>query len=219
MGFVELNSVELNQTLREQHKSGLIVHSIIARLEDSIPLYSVIFRKEAVYIESHAYWGVVIPSHIMSMVNMKRRGWYMVNQHFLTFPNQTSVSAIYHRDLRRVYNVPLREIIPVQDTYYGFRFSTFSSLTLDFLHQNYDTKYVSTYHHGDKGDAHFSVIYEAKVDGQRSASQWIRWALNSSQVFNEIEFFKEHWDIVYMVSYVYSTEVLYIMEWGRKIGY
>lgn len=230
-GFVELTSRELNQTLREQFsRRALIPYSIVGRAERTTPLYSVVLRKEPSFIESHAYWDVTIPTHVVSRVNMEKKGWELTSQHFLTVVgggrggiNETRVSAVYHRDLRIFYNVPLRDLAEVDsESYYGFFFPEFTSLTLSFLYQNYHVKHVSTYRHGNDGPdkgARFSVVFETKAKGERSEGFWIRWGLNSTKVGQEIENFSDYWDIVYIVSYVSNNDIMYIMEWGRKIGY
>ena len=228
-GFVELQSHELNRTLQDQISTkALIPYSIVGRLSGPTPLYSAVFRKYPSFIESHAYWDVTIPAHVMSRVNMEKKGWELMSQHFIVFggesrKNETRVCAVYHRDLRRVYNVPLRDTpITDKESYYGFLYPEFTSVTLSFLYQDYYAKHISTYYHDADSPAQgarFSVILEKKVAGERSDAYWIRWGLNSSAVHKEIERFSNIWDLVYIVSYVYENTVQYILEWGRKIGH
>ena len=219
VGYVELNSTELNQTIYKQKLSGLTINTLTARLNSTTPFYSVTFRKEHSLIEGHAYWDTPVSAHILTRLKMENKGWDMISQHFLTGPGISSVSAVYQRDKRTIYNITIPND-PEWSVYYGFPFYYFTAVTLDFLHHGYYTKHVSTYRYGNEVQSRFSVIYEAKRKENDHVTyfRWIRWGLNSSQVYDEIKYFNPHWDPVFITGYVYRNELLYLMEWGLKIG-
>lgn len=214
-GFVELTSFQLNETIKREEKQGFLIHEITARLNGTTPLYSVVFRKEEELIESHAYWGLQVYPHAITRINMQKKGWYLMSQHFLVAPDYSSVSAVYHRDRRVTYNITIEDV-PDWAVYYGFSFYYFTSISLDFAHYRYYPKHVSTYYYGNEQNARFSVIYESKQEGHPSFYRWFRWGLNSSEVYSDVRTFSDHWDLVYMIGYKYNDKIAYMVTWGSK---
>jgi hypothetical protein len=217
VGFVEMNSTMLNNTIREQEDKGLIVHVIVARPNGTTPLYSAVFRKRSPLMESHSYWDVPIHTHIIKRILLRKEGWNLMSQHFLTMPSKSITCAVYHRDQRTKYNLTIG-YTPKWSVYYGFPFHYFTSITLDFLNQGYYPRHVSTYYYGEEKNARFSVIYETKQKEHPSYYRWIRWNINHTEVYSEIEKFENYWDLWSIIGYTHNEQLSYIMQWGLKIN-
>ena len=213
-GFVELNSTQLNDIISEIEETGLIVKMISSRFNESTILYSVVFGSYGELMESHISLNKAVYPHIVSRTKLNEEGWTLVCQHILSIKNSLTISAVYHRDKRKQYSIPVGEE-PVTTAYYGFTFYQFTSITLSLGRQNYYPKYISTYNFRSETESRFSVIFEIRHDLD-SQYRWYRWGLNSTEIKKHISSFSSLWDPKFTAKYTYNGQKSYMIEWGFK---
>lgn len=212
----ELSGAVLNSTIINMARDGYMMRVIASRYRQGTPLYSGVFQQESDLIETAVYLHQTILAHYNLRINLKKEGWQMKCQDVTAEQNQLRFSSIYVRDRRKTYNITVHT--PDWQSFYGFNFYQFMSLTLQYGLLNYFPRHVTAYLYPGETESRFAVIYERKVHGDTD-QLWYRWGLNATTALKDIDMFNPDWDPVLIMGYKYKDSVKYMIQWGRKIPY
>ena len=216
-GFLDLTGEQLSQEIVRQTAAGFSLWTISGRVRvnDTTPLYSVVFGRNPDFIETTALWGMHFLTHISKNSDLLNAGWSIISHTIFSSGAHLSISSVYQRDRRvaRNISIPAEDRLPLRQNFYGIDFPQFSQLTLFYNTLRYYPRYVSIYYFGSPRNSQFSVIFEKK---QNSTVNFFRWGRNITETTADIELFREHWDPVVVAGYRYKQHTDYFTEWRRR---